>query len=145
MNNDIQKTLGEILGTLKSFESRIAAIENGIPSRKAELPLASVTKKTSIKEFLIEKKPKGGVQTTLAIAYYVEIMDGITPLNRADLEKGFRVAKESVPDNINDKVNMSIKSGYMMEADSKKDSMKAWVLTSSGERYVHAGFGSKKN
>ncbi len=133
--------LETILASIKSLELRVVALE-GMAPKVVETLVAVPVKKTSIKEFLIEKKPKDGVQTTLAIAYYLEIKEGISPLNKADLEKGFRAAKETVPGNINDKVNMSVKNGHMMESGSKKDSMKTWVLTSTGEQYVEQGFSS---
>jgi hypothetical protein len=68
----------------------------------------------------------------------------MTTFNTADLEKGFRAAKEPIPINMNDKVNMCIKNGHMMEAEIKKDNMKAWEITRSGEKYVEENFTTKK-
>jgi hypothetical protein len=60
--------------------------------------------------------------------------------NVKDLEGGFRAAKEKVPLNINDKINMNTKKGMMMEADEKKDNFTAWVLTNKGEKFVKNDF-----
>ena len=49
----------------------------------------------------------------------------------------FRSAKEKPPKNINDVINKNINPGkFIMDAASKKDDKKAWVLTSTGEKHV---------
>ncbi|MCW1296718.1 MAG: hypothetical protein OH319_03490 [Candidatus Parvarchaeota archaeon] len=128
MNDDIKKML-------ENHERRISELEKLILS-KPEI----VKKKTSLKEFLLFKKPKDDVQKTLAISYYLEKYEGLTSVNAKDLEDGFRLAKEKVPKNINYKVIRNIQQGYMMEAKEKKDNLKAWSLTGSGERFVENGF-----
>ncbi len=52
-------------------------------------------------------------------------------------------AKEIVPGNINYKVIMNIKKGFIMEAKEKKDDLKAWTLTTTGERFVKNGLKQK--
>lgn len=140
MADDIKKILGEILTSIKNLEVRVAHIENKPTISDSESrPTATVAKRISMKEFLIDHTPTNAVQATLAIAYYLEKYDGMSTFNAADLVKGFRAAKEPVPTNINDKVNMSIKNGHLMEAEAKKDNMKAWEITRSGEKYVEEG------
>jgi len=89
------------------------------------------------------RKPSGDVQKTLLIAYYLEKYDGITPFSVGDLSKGFQLARESVPQNINDKINMNIGKGHLMEAKTKKDNKKAWLVTNSGEQFVENGLKRK--
>jgi len=120
MNEEIKKMLTELLDSMKSLEGRITRIE-----QKGTESICA---------------PGDGVQTTLAIAYYLETYGSVSPFNKNDLEQGFRSAKETVPQNINDKTSMCIKNGHMMEAETKKDNMKAWVITRSGEQYVQKGF-----
>lgn len=141
--DEIKAMFGEILGAIRRIENRL----DGLDTRSGAAAVANngasssgTHRKQSVKEFLIELEPDGAVQTTLAIAYYIEIFDGITPFNVADLEKGFRAAKESVPTNINDKVYMNIKNGHMTEAEEKKGGKKAWVITRTGEQYVKSKF-----
>jgi hypothetical protein len=142
--NDTQKTLDSILEILKALDVRLARVEAGAKENGLESSAASVTpaasRKMSIKEFLLECAASDDVQKTLAIGHYLETQEQMASFNKADLEKGFRAAKESVPTNVNDKVNMSIKNGHMMEVAEKKDNLKAWVLTSSGEKYLQNGF-----
>ncbi len=128
-----------ILEELKKLNERVSKLESS-PSALPTTPNESKGKKTSLKEFLLEINPADDVQRTLAISYYLENQEGMASFNKTDIDKGFRTAKERVPSNINDKVGMCIKNGYMMEAEDKKDSLKAWVLTSTGEKVVTGGF-----
>ena len=147
MGSDTKKMLEEILAAVKSLNDRVSKIEAGaVPAasgtnRGHELP----EKKLSIKEFIISRAPSNGVQMTLAIGYFLENHDGVSPFNTADIERGFRAARETVPANINDKANMCVKNGQFMEDKNKKDSMKAWVLTRTGEEVVRAGFGKARS
>lgn len=124
---------------LEDHEKRISELEALLQSKPEP-----VMKKLSIKEFLLSKKPGNDVQKTLTIGYHIEKYEGFPSFNIRDLEDGFRSAKEPVPENINDKVNMNIRKGHMMEAKEEKDNITAWVVTNSGEEYVESGFQRKK-
>jgi hypothetical protein len=132
--------LKEILKQLQDHESRIKALEG-----KPSLGHLKGKKPPSIKEFILLKNPHDEVQLTLAIAFFKEASEHLDSFNVRDLEDGFRKAKEQVPLNINDKVNMNIKNGHLMEASEKKDSLKAWTLTNSGERFVENNFEKTKD
>ena len=129
--------LAEIASRLKKLEERLDALEGKMPQA------APIGKKISIKEFILTKNPNDDVQKTLGIAYFKEKLEGVETFNVRDLEDGFRKAKERTPSNINDKVNMNIKNGHLMEASEKKDGLKAWTLTNSGEAFVEANFMTK--
>jgi len=128
----IKKTLGE-------HETRIAKLEDLLVSRPP-----TIEKKLSIKEFILSKKPKNDIQKTLAIGYYLEKYEGLSSFNVKDLEKGFHDAKESAPENINYKVIVNIQKGYVMESKEKKDNLKAWNLTNSGEKFLESNFEKEK-
>lgn len=130
----VEDVIKDIMTKLGDHESRISALE-GMPAKKTE----GQGKKLSIKEFLLTKKPGDDVQKTLVIGYYLEHFEGMDKFNARDLTEGFRLAKEPPPTNINDKVNLNIQRGRMMEAKEKKDKFKAWVLTNSGEKFVEEG------
>ena len=131
---------------ITKIKSKLEELEK----RTSELEKASQTKpeaakkRISTKEFILSKKPRDDVQKTLAIGYYLEKYEGFSTFNVRDLEKGFRAAKEPIPGNINAEVNLNIKKGHMMETDEKKDNLKAWVLTNSGEKYVEGNFQKEK-
>lgn len=124
----------DIVGRLSRLEERVSKLEN---ARSSAAPTgAAQIKKMSAKEFLMTKAVKSEVQKVLALAYYLERHENLTVFNVPDLESVFRSAREKLPKNMNDAVNKNIARGFMMEAAEKKDSKKAWNLTSSGERFV---------
>ncbi len=125
----------EINDTLKNHEKRIQILEKIFRSEPNK-----TKKHLSIKEFILSKKPKDDVQKTLVIGYYLEKYKEMNSFNAKDLEEGFRDAKEKVPTNINDKVIQNIKGGYMTEAKDKKDKLKAYYLTNTGEGFVKNDF-----
>lgn len=127
---------------ITKIKSKLEELEK----RTSELEKASQTKpeaakkRISTKEFILSKKPKDDVQRTLAIGYYLEKYEGLSPFNVRDLEKGFRDAREKVPQNTGDKVQLNVKKGHMMDIKEKRDNLKTWILTNSGEEYVESGF-----
>jgi hypothetical protein len=130
MNNaSIEKLLAE-------HEDRIQKLEAKLQSSAPTL-IGVSQKQISPKEFLLEKKPSGEVQKTLILCYYIEHTMGLTPFNIDDLNKVFKLAKEAVPSNLNDKINKNIDKGYLVEDDEKKDAKKAWHLTASGENFIN--------
>ena len=132
-------TIAEVKKVLEEHEKRISQLE-GLSKTKPE----TVTTKPSIKDFIRSKKPEDDLQKTLAIGYYLEKFERFSSFNVKDLDKGFRDAKQPVPQNINDKVNKNVEKDYIMEAEEKKDGKLAWVLTAEGEEYVESGFQEKK-
>lgn len=128
-----KEEIADIIKRLEDHERRISALE-GMPQKTIR-----EGKKLSVKEFIIEKKPIDDVQKTLVIGYYIEHFENMDKFNAKDLTEGFRLAREPVPANINDKVNMNIAKGHMMAAKEKKDNFKAWYLTNTGEQFVENG------
>lgn len=122
---------------IENLEQRVSKLES-LLERSVELP--SHKKKLSIKEFLLSIKPVNDVQKTLAIGYYLEKYQGVTSFNIDDIGNYFRLAKESSPKNMNDKINMNIKKGHIMEVKEKKGNKKAWEITSRGEKFVEEDF-----
>lgn len=142
MDRETKKMLEEVLAAVKSLDNRISKLESS-PQPVATERTPPGGKKLSLKEFIISKGPSNGVQMTLTIGYYLETYEGVSPFNAVDLEGGFRAAREPVPLNINDKANMCVKNGYFMEEKVKKDNMKAWMVTRTGEEIINKGFGKK--
>jgi len=125
---------------MSALEERVEKIERKLScANNSDIEQLLVTKKMSIKEFLMTKKLDDDVKRTLAVAYFIENIEGIKPFNTDDLKKAFRLAKIPSPSNINDKINMNIRTGRIMEAEEKKESKKAWELTATGESFVEDG------
>jgi hypothetical protein len=124
----------ELASRLALLEARVERLERASGGELAGKSMSN--KKTSAKEFLLTKVVKSEVQKVLALAFYLERQEGLSSFNVPDLEGVFRSAREKLPKNMNDAVNKNISRGFLMEAAEKKDSKKAWNLTSTGERFV---------
>lgn len=131
------ENLDEIIQKLKNHEKRIAHLEKKILEEKK---VGKIVKKTSICEFLISKNPKGDVNKTLAIGYFLEKYKNLEFFNKNDLEEYFKKAKEKIPTNINYKVYRNIEKGYMMEVKERKDNLKCWCLTNTGIKFCEKNF-----
>lgn len=130
--------INQISLKLKELEKRIADLENNTSVK----PIGT-TKKISVREFLMEGKPKGDVQKTLAIGYYLETVNNFPCFNLKDIRACFKKAKEVVPSNINYKIIKNIEKGLIVECDDKKEGIKAWTLTQSGINSVENNFETK--
>jgi len=124
----------ELEKRIETLEEKVKELESKFSNDGAKTSVAN--KKVSIKEFLLTKKIDDDVKRTLVLAYYLEHIDNQLSVNVEDFKKAFSSAKCKAPANINDKVNVNIKNGHIMEADEKKDNKKAWVLTATGEKFV---------
>ncbi|MFX0210116.1 MAG: hypothetical protein ACFFDT_29310 [Candidatus Hodarchaeota archaeon] len=131
----MSEEVGKIEKKLEEHEERISRLE-----RLFQTKLEVIKKKTSIKEFILQKRPKGDVQKALVIGYYLEKYQDFSGFSAKDVEQGFRDAREKIPANVGDKIRKNIAKGPMMEAEEEKDEMKAYFLTSSGERFVENDF-----
>lgn len=131
--------IAEIKKKLEEHEKRISKLEAYSPVKPK-----IVKKKISIKEFILQKRPKDDIQKALAIGYYLEKYKGFSNFNAKDLEKGFRDAREKIPPNVPDKIQGNIRKGHMMEAGEKKSELKAYNLTNSGEKFVENNFKREK-
>lgn len=131
------ENLDEIIQKLKDHEKRIVKLEElilkGAESDKLD-------KKMSIREYLLSKNPKNNVNRTLAIGCFLEKYKNLKFYNKNDLVEYFKKAKEKAPLNINDKVNLNIKKGYMMEVDEIIGNLKCWCLTKSGMKFCENNF-----
>lgn len=129
MNNE------SITKKIEDHEERLLKLEKMMHGSTSP-EIARPQKQLSPKEFLLEKKASGEVQKTLLLCYYLERTLGLTSFNLDDLSKVYKLAKEVIPGNLNDKINKNIDKGYLVEAAEKKDTKKAWRLTLSGENFI---------
>lgn len=130
----------------KTIEERLGALEKRVSSLETQQNQESKTnrRKLTLKEFVLEKNPKGNVQKTLIISSYLQNCENMSSVNTAELTKYFRSAREPVPKNLNDIVNQNIKKGHMFEAEEKKNGKKAWFVTNTGEQFIKNGFKDPK-
>jgi hypothetical protein len=131
MDKDADKKLDAILDAIEVSTT-------GASGGKTAAPASA--KKLSIREFLLKHPPTTDVQRTLAVGYYLETNEGMGSFTRADLEKGYRDAKNSLPSNMSMNIQQCVKAGNMMEAKEKKDNKPAYVVTSTGEQFVESDY-----
>ena len=142
-NNEIlNKKIEELNSRLNGYEKelnicneRLVSLEK-MTQDKPEI----LDKKISIREFYLSKNPTDDIQKTLLICFFLEKYEHIELINIKDIENGFRNIKEKVPENVNYKVFMNIKKGCMMESGAKKDNLKTWTLTNTGEVFIDNNF-----
>lgn len=134
-----------VIDNVQTVEERLADLEKRLGTIEASIRTSAPSdsslqqqkvKRMSAKEFLLSKKPSSAVDKTLALAYYLERIEQLNSFNINDIEDVFQAAREKSPANLNDMINKNIMKGYIMEAREQKDAKKAWVLTSTGERFV---------
>jgi len=132
---NIEEKINELKDRMNQLEDRILKLEEILKTQPSK-----IEKNLSIKELILEKDPQDDIQRTLVIGYYLEKYDRLKSFNKSDIEEGFRKAREPVPDNINYKVIRNIKKGHLMETREKKDKLKTWCLTNTGEKIIEDGF-----
>jgi hypothetical protein len=140
MTESTENKLDAILEAIKCLEARVAQIESRGGQVGEKIGALAASKRLSIKEFLLERPPATDIQRTLAIGYFLETHAGMANFTKADLEKGYRDAKEPMPSNIGVNIRHCIKNGHLMEAQSKGSNKMAYVITRSGEQFVAAGY-----
>lgn len=92
-------------------------------------------KQQSAREFLKQASGKGDVETTLLLAYLLEIQREVKPITRMELEETYREAKIPPPSKLSDKIYQNCKKGFLMEVDAKVNP-KTYELTASGIEHV---------
>jgi len=132
----LEEEIANIKEKLRELEERLLKLERLLTETNFDKP----KKKISVKEFILQKHPKGDVQRTLTVGYYLEKYEDFLSFNVKDLERAFREAVEIVPQNIPEKVRKNIGKGHMMEAEEKKEGLKAYILTTSGEKFIENNF-----
>ncbi|MDA4134078.1 MAG: hypothetical protein OK441_00730 [Thaumarchaeota archaeon] len=143
-----QDALARVEALLQEHERRIKSLEQKagvgesvvqqLPPQPVQ-PAPVAPKVHSIRQFMVEKSPTDDVQRSLVIGYYLEKQSGLASFNAKDIEKGFLDSREKVPGNVADKILKNVWKGHMMQVKDDKDSLKAYVLTNAGTKFVESG------
>lgn len=119
----------DIIKMLHDHEKRLKALEG---RGKNEEPSASKHTEKSINEFLLETKPDGYTEKTVAFGHYLEENRNMDCFTRADIEAIFREARETVSKNTSKDIVRGIKKGWIMTHNQKKEGKEAYRITSKG-------------
>ncbi len=132
----------EIEYLLNNHEERIKKLESNKSVSQAKSNVEHKGK--SLNEFILEKNLSDALQLTTSFAYYIYKFEAQESFNGADMQSCFKRARETMPSNINDKINQCIKKGWLSEHSEKKDGKKAFYITNKGISAVENTFLAEK-
>lgn len=108
--------------------------------RGSALPAAARTPSPSpvgidLIEFLAAKKAETHPDRVVAIAYYTYHTQGGAGVTTKELGDAYARARVRKPQNYPDVIAGCVRRGYLVEGE-RKDGMKSWVITRTGETHV---------
>lgn len=93
----------------------------------------------SLGEFLGTKgNPKKHTDVTAVFAYWMLKVENIKSFNVKDMLDRYDLTRKTKPTNINVAMDTNVERHVFAVASEKKDGLKAWVITDTGEEYVRA-------
>jgi hypothetical protein len=91
----------------------------------------------TIGEFLDTKgDPSKHTDATAVFAYWLFKVEKMLSFNVQDILGCFDKTRKNKPTNVNQIINQNVATHIFAEASEKKDGLKAWVITRTGEEYV---------
>jgi hypothetical protein len=106
---------------------------------KASLPkeLSREGMPDTLGEFLdIKGNPRKHTDVVAVYAYWLFKKEGFQSFNVKDIIDCYDKTRRVKPKNPNQIINVNVSSHLFAEASEKKDGLKAWVITRSGEDHV---------
>ena len=109
------------------LEKRVADLERVKSSSKN-----AERREMTVREFILDRKPKSGAEKALCLIYFREENEGVTGgITSKDLSSAFKTAREKIPRNVSDVLSQCSKKGWIA-CDSENGKKKSWKLTSTG-------------
>ena len=108
---------------MRKTEERIEGGTVALPESAAEL-------------LRLKGSPKRHVDISIAFSYWLFKKRGTDIFNINDIGECYNEARLKKPANTTDVMNRNQQKGYLVPAEEKKDNLKAWKITPSGEQYV---------
>ncbi len=103
---------------------------SGVPVRTPPSPIG-----LDLVEFLAARKADTHPDRAVAIAYYHYRTRNGAGVSTRDLTDAYARARIKKPQNFPDVIAACVRRGHLVEGD-RKDGMKSWVVTRSGETHV---------
>ncbi len=104
-------------------------------TRLLEAPSESIPE--TLGEFLdVKGNPRKHTDIVAVFAYWLLKKKGLRLFNVKDIIECYKITRIAKPKNPNQIINANVRRHIFAEADEKKDGLKAWVLTRTGEAYV---------
>ena len=106
---------------------------NGLPGPAARVPTSPVG--IDLIEFLAAKKAETHPDRVVAIAYYFYHTQNGAGVTTKELADAYARARLKKPQNYPDVIAACVRRGFLVEGE-RKDGMKSWVITRTGESHV---------
>lgn len=88
-------------------------------------------------EFLDERgDPSKHTDSTAVFAYWLFKVEKMQSFNVQDILGCYDKTRKNKPSNVNQIINQNVATHIFAEASEKKDGLKAWIITRTGEGYV---------
>jgi hypothetical protein len=87
-----------------------------------------------INEFLARVAPSSHVERVTAIAYHAYRSEAAS-ISTKDVAEAYTKARAKKPQNIPDVIGICIQRGYLVETE-KKNGLKSWTITPTGEGFI---------
>lgn len=119
-----------------AFGTVLEFLLRGAPAAGGPAPVsAQPSLDMDLTEFLAAKKAATHPDRVVAIAYFVYHTEGGAGVTTQDLTDAYGRARVKKPQNFPDVIAACVRRGRLVEGE-RKDGMKSWVITRTGEGYV---------
>jgi hypothetical protein len=112
-----------------------------LTTQKDTIPTLKVTEAGNMPgtlgEFLdIKGNPSKHTDSIAVFAYWLYKVETLNSFNVQDILDCYDKTRKAKPSNVNQIINQNVATHIFAEASEKKDGLKAWIITRTGEEYV---------
>jgi hypothetical protein len=104
------------------------------PSALPQAPFRPEAPSLGINEFLAKVAPSTHPERVTAIAYHTYRSEGAS-ITTKDIADAYTKARARKPQNIPEVIGTCVQRGYLIEAE-KKNGLKSWTITPTGEAFI---------
>lgn len=115
---------------VEDLKERVSRLEERLESGEA-----TPDDVVGLREFVNDFDPNSYNETALAVGYHLDQHQGQDHFTRADIEDGFRTARQSLPANMSDTLAACEDNDWMMR-DGEDGQSQLRMVTSDGLDYV---------
>jgi hypothetical protein len=144
MTEKLEVRVSHLEEEVKKLEERVTSLEKIINQSKPMQLKKELSPRKSLAEFLKEKNPKSGPDTTLCIGYYLQCIENYDSFTSEEIKKGYERTYRSLPKNLTETIRKNVIKGFMERTENGKSGKKSWYVTEEGKKYVESmGEGEK--
>ena len=118
-----------------AYRAVLEHLLRGAPTVVHPQPAVALAPDMDLAEFLAAKKAATHPDRVVAIAYFVYHTQDGAGVTTQDLTDSYSRARLKKPQNFPDVIAACVRKGRLVEGE-RKDGMKSWVITRTGESHV---------